>query len=119
MKANYPLLKGAPTNDPKKIIIHAMAEFIVNEDKQQFAPLFLESIGFSAHSLIAPSGVNIRCREDKQGAYHAKGFNKNTFEQEKENKNSYHRPEDYCRNRKYLCRRDLMGLKSSSGNTLE
>lgn len=60
---------------PKRIIIHAMGEFINN----QFAPDFLRSVELSAHALVTPSGVVIRTREDMQGAYHARSHNIDTL----------------------------------------
>lgn len=68
---NILLPKGLKTNSPKKIIIHAMGQFI----EGTYAPYFLKEIGLSAHYLVDPSGVRIRCRQDEQGAYHAKGHN--------------------------------------------
>lgn len=56
------------------IVIHAMAEVLeMNPDLP--AAQFLDKMGLSAHCLIAPQGTVIRCREDDEGAYHAKGFN--------------------------------------------
>lgn len=62
---------GAVSQTPKRIVVHAMAERIEGMD----ASHFLESIGLSAHALVTPQGNIIKCREDTQGAYHAKGFN--------------------------------------------
>lgn len=66
---------GAASQTPERIVVHAMAERINGMD----ASHFLESIGLSAHALVAPQGNIIRCREDTQGAYHAKGFNRNSL----------------------------------------
>lgn len=74
----YPLTKGASRQTPNQVIVHAMAEYIFYEDKWRHASEFLEMIGLSAHILIAPNGDTFKCRENNQGAYHAKGFNKDT-----------------------------------------
>ena len=66
-----PLLRGAERQDPKRIIVHAMGEYINGVP----AVDFLENIGLSAHILVCPDGGVIRCREDNQGAYHAKKYN--------------------------------------------
>jgi len=51
-----------------------MAEYI--EDGITYHAVdYLNKLGLSAHSLITPSGVNIRCRKNGEGAYHAKNFN--------------------------------------------
>ena len=67
----YPLLTGPRHQTPNKIVVHAMGEFINNKP----AWAFLESIGLSAHIFVTPSGVIVRSRKDRQGAWHAKGFN--------------------------------------------
>jgi len=69
-----PLLSGASHNNPKMAVIHAMGEYIKDPDPI-FAPDFLEKIGLSAHALIVPNGDVMICREDNQGAYHARGYN--------------------------------------------
>ena len=48
-----------------------MAEYI----NGRHAVDFLEHVKLSAHALIEPSGVVIRCRDDDQRAWHARGFN--------------------------------------------
>jgi len=73
--ANYPLNKGNKYNKPKFIVLHAMGEFIEYEKQHYHATEFLKLVGLSAHRLITPSGVVIKCREDNQGAWHAKGYN--------------------------------------------
>lgn len=60
---------------PKRIVIHAMGEFVGG----MFAPDFLRSVELSAHALVTPSGVIIRTREDNQGAYHAASHNVDTL----------------------------------------
>lgn len=70
---------GQSRQTPTRIILHAMGEFV--DDGKTVLPAwdFLQKIGLSAHSLITPSGVNIRQRKDEQGAYHAKGFNNDSL----------------------------------------
>lgn len=62
---------GAASQTPRRIVVHAMGERVSGKD----ASHFLESAGLSAHALVTPTGNIIKCREDTQGAYHAKGFN--------------------------------------------
>jgi len=65
---------GSEVNSPDKIIIHSMGEYI--KDGQIYSARdFLNKLKYSAHVLIKPDGDIIRCRHDKQGAYHARGFN--------------------------------------------
>ena len=73
-----PLYKGPSTNTPDRIIVHSMGEYI-HDGIDYHAVDYLRKLGLSAHSLITPSGVNIRCREDSQGGYHAKNNNTNTL----------------------------------------
>lgn len=67
---------GGGENKPKRIIVHAIAEFLKDNS---YAPYFIESIGLSAHAYITPSGVTIRSRSDNEVAYHAKGHNQDTL----------------------------------------
>lgn len=60
---------------PKRIIIHAMGEFVGG----MFAPDFLRSVELSVHAFVTPSGVVIRTRDDDQGAYHAAAHNQDTL----------------------------------------
>ncbi len=69
-----PLKAGNQFNNPKLIVIHAMAEYII-DPSPIFAPDFLEKYGLSAHALIVPNGDVMICRGDQTGAYHARGFN--------------------------------------------
>ena len=62
---------GAAHQTPKRIIIHAMGEYILDE----YAPDFLLREQLSAHALGTPDGKVIRLRDDTEGAWHAKGFN--------------------------------------------
>ena len=74
-----PSLAGLKNNNPKMIIVHAMAEYLDMKDAPVFASDFLESMGYSAHLLILPNGDKIKCRENNQGAFHARGFNENSL----------------------------------------
>jgi len=66
---------GAMTQRPRRIIVHAMAYQIDYEGERLYAATFLARVGLSAHILVAPDGQRICCRYDRQGAYHAKGYN--------------------------------------------
>lgn len=80
MRTTYRLLeKGAKSQVPNRVVIHAMAEYIFHEGKYKHAVDFLRDIGLSAHALICPDGSIIRGRDDNQGAYHARGFNKDSL----------------------------------------
>ena len=70
---------GSKHQIPVKVIVHSMAEFIEYEGETLHAYDFLKKIGLSAHALICPDGTVIRCREDDQGGYHARGFNKDSL----------------------------------------
>lgn len=71
-----PLPDGPSAQTPRRIIVHAMAHRIrVSDDNVLYAASFLERQGLSAHMLVAPDGTAIRCRDDDQGAWHAKGYN--------------------------------------------
>ncbi len=70
---------GGKTNNPELIVIHALGEYIEWEPEDLWAPAFLDKIGLSAHALVTPDGNIIRCREDYEGAWHAKNFNKNSL----------------------------------------
>lgn len=89
--ANIHLLGGDNHNAPKMIALHAMAEYIhVNSAVKEYyaakgkvlelgrdyhAPEWLRALGYSAHDLVTPSGLVIKCRENHEGAYHAYGYN--------------------------------------------
>lgn len=72
---------GAAHQNPDTIIVHAMGEHVLLDDRKTYlhAPEFLEHAGLSAHALVAPDGTIYRCRNDDEGAYHAKGFNSNSL----------------------------------------
>jgi len=89
--ANIHLPFGNRFNAPKIIVLHAMAEYIhANEavvdyykgkgkvielNRDYSAVEWLRALGYSAHKLVTPSGLTIKCRDYSQGAYHAKGYN--------------------------------------------
>jgi N-acetyl-anhydromuramyl-L-alanine amidase AmpD len=79
MKIDIPLPKGGTFQQPSRIIVHAMAQFVDDGKKVSFAADFLREIGISAHILVCPDGTIIQCRQDNQGAYHAKGHNGGTL----------------------------------------
>ena len=66
---------GRSVQVPDHIVIHAMMERI----EGQHAVDFLKSVGFSVHAMITPDGNIIRCRDDDEGAYHARGHNVNSL----------------------------------------
>lgn len=72
---DIPSKNGPEKLRPNQIIVHSMAEFIEGGERDIYCVDYLERIGLSAHAFITPSGSIIRCREDNQGAYHAKGRN--------------------------------------------
>ena len=77
------LPKGAKTNNPNRIIIHAMGEFIRDDDGQVYSAVdWLRKLGLSAHAFGLSNGTIIRGRKDNQGAYHAKGHNTDTLSYE-------------------------------------
>ena len=71
---------GRNTNNPKKIVLHAMGEIIDDDSKVKhkryhFAVDYLDILRISAHILVCPSGLIIRCRADNERAWHARGHN--------------------------------------------
>jgi N-acetyl-anhydromuramyl-L-alanine amidase AmpD len=67
---------NAPIN---LIVVHAMGEYIKDGNNVYSAARFLKKIGLSAHYLVTPSGVILRCVREAQIAWHAKGFNTNSI----------------------------------------
>jgi N-acetyl-anhydromuramyl-L-alanine amidase AmpD len=65
---------GASSNTPKMIVVHSMGEFITDPHPIH-ATDFLIKMGYSAHALVSPNGDIYICRDDDQGAYHARGYN--------------------------------------------
>ena len=77
---NKLLPNGRKHQNPNKIVLHSMGEYILfDSGEKKHAYDFLKSIGLSVHALICPDGTVMRCREDTQGAWHAKGFNKDSL----------------------------------------
>ncbi len=77
--AQIPSPHGASHNQPNKIIVHAISEFLDLGSQDQIAWSFLDSQGISAHAFVTPSGVVVRTRDDHEGAYHARGHNTNSL----------------------------------------
>lgn len=69
---------GFDHNRPTRIVVHAMAEYLQGQQPRH-AVKFLDHYGLSAHSLVAHDGTNFRCREDNEGAFHARGYNSNSL----------------------------------------
>ncbi len=65
---------GNKHNVPKTIVVHSMGEFILDPHPIH-ATDFLVKLGYSAHALVSPNGDIYVCRDDDQGAYHARGYN--------------------------------------------
>lgn len=70
---------GGGFQKPTEIVVHSMGEYIKDGDRPQHAVAFLNEYGLSAHALIAPSGDVFVCRADNEGAWHARGHNKNSL----------------------------------------
>lgn len=77
--ADIPLPDGGGQQWPNRIIVHSMAQFINDRGTAYYASEWLRHLGLSAHALVDPSGVLVRCREDTEMAWHAKGHNSNTL----------------------------------------
>ena len=83
------LAHGGGIQTPTDIILHSMAEYIIVDPAtakrygikvgEYHALQWLDILGLSAHALIAPTGVSIRCRNDDEMAWHAKSNNSNTL----------------------------------------
>ena len=74
-----PLSAGSKrVNVPELIVVHSMGEYILDPDPEH-AVDFLERYGLSAHALVSPNGDIYLCRDDDQGAYHARGHNTNSL----------------------------------------
>lgn len=69
---------GSRRNSPRMIVVHAMGEFLL-DPMPIHATDFLEKIGLSAHALVSPNGIVYITRDDDQGAWHAKGYNRDTL----------------------------------------
>ena len=75
----FRLSQGISRNSPKQIIVHSMGEYIRTPHRIYSAAEYLQFLGLSAHILVSPDGELTRCRNDLEGAYHAKGFNTDTL----------------------------------------
>ena len=91
---NIPSKFGRDNNKPKKIVIHAIAEFIridksaskwyADQGKNipvgdYYAVDWLKMLGLSAHVFVTPSGLNIVTRSDMKQAFHAGVHNKDSL----------------------------------------
>ena len=78
IKSHLP--NGPNAQNPEKIIVHSMGEYIDNGKGDIYHAVdWLVFIGLSVHALIAPTGDIFRCREDNEGAWHARGHNVNSL----------------------------------------
>lgn len=73
------LRHGLRHNVPRLLVVHAMAEYVIDGDRTDHAVKFLDRYGLSAHALVAPSGDVYLCRREDEGAYHARGFNEGSL----------------------------------------
>jgi len=74
-----PSIYGASIQTPKKVVVHAMGEYINDGKRIYHAKDWLDHLGLSAHFLITPSGVVIQTRSIYEGAFHAFEHNKDTI----------------------------------------
>ncbi len=80
MGITYDMLDhGSESNYPLKVVIHSMGENINNKGDIYTARDWLDFIKLSAHYLVKPDGEIIQCRANNQGAWHARGHNKNSI----------------------------------------
>lgn len=84
--AQIPLPGGGGRQWPDTVVVHAMGQFIIDTNgdcgpKGQcyYATEWLRLLGYSAHVMVDPSGVEVRCRDDREVAYHASGHNENSL----------------------------------------
>ena len=71
---------GDRVNTPRTIVVHCMGEYIADgQGGYDHAVKFLDKYKLSAHALIAPDGINFRCRQDNQHAWHARGHNRDSL----------------------------------------
>jgi len=76
---SVPNYNGSLTQTPNTLILHAIGEWFMVDESLLRAHDFITSIGLSAHYYIYPNGEVIQQRELTQGAYHAKGHNRNSI----------------------------------------
>lgn len=78
------LARGPHTRKVKQLVVHSMAEYVVNKDPDAgpvgriSAHAWLQAVGLSAHALVRPDGAVLECVPLEQRAYHAKGHNDGT-----------------------------------------
>ena len=70
---NIPIQFGGGRLDPSVVVVHCMAEYVVDSDGKSYHAIeFLKKMGWSAHAFVTPSGTVIRSRNDNRVAWHAK-----------------------------------------------
>lgn len=74
----HSLPHGSNNNYPTLIVVHSMAEYLLDPEPIHAAE-FLEAYGLSVHALVSPNGDIFLCRDDDEGAYHARGHNTNSL----------------------------------------
>lgn len=74
----FPSPHGRSGNEPKKIVVHSMGEYICDPDPLH-ASKFLENYKLSAHILVGSNGDLWRLRNDYDIAWHARGHNTNSL----------------------------------------
>lgn len=76
MNITYNMLDhGASKNNPCKIIVHSMGEYIDNGEAVYKARDWLHYLKLSTHALVHSNGNIEMCRPPNAGAYHARGHN--------------------------------------------
>ena len=70
---------GGGAQIPRRVITHAIGEFVDDGTKIMWAPDLIEKLGLSVHYFITPTGTIVQQREDCLRAWHAKGNNENTI----------------------------------------
>lgn len=70
---------GGGKQNPDTIVVHCMSEYLGDDTGYMHAVDFLKKYKLSAHVLVAPNGDIYRCRYDNEGAWHARGFNKDSL----------------------------------------
>ena len=72
---------GGGAQTPRRIVVHAMGEFIRPPGSSVIWPAldWLRHCGLSAHALVTPSGTIVETRSPGLIAWHAKGHNTDTL----------------------------------------
>lgn len=74
---NMPIANGKEGLRPTKVILHAIAEYVIYKGHAYHAVEWLRREGTSAHVFVTPSGTVIRSRDDDQVAWHARAHGHN------------------------------------------